>query len=79
VFSERLHDALPDHADRVLARIDQLQRGDRTRWEATWALFELTRRRLGLDGRPPDAPASFRRAGTRQLAMFDGSRRVSTT
>ncbi len=85
VFAERLREALPLRADRVLnavrearggklydPRFGMRQRGTGARAEAVQALFESTARRLGLLGGPrPARPGTFRRPGDgRQLRLL---------
>ncbi len=85
VFVQRLQEALPEHAERVLSRIRRMRGGalnagdfgDRMRgqgpeWAATVRMYQLTRDRLGYK-RPPPAPrpSPFRLPGRgAQLGLF---------
>jgi DNA repair photolyase len=85
VFVQRLEQALPADAERVLARIRRMRGGRLNRsgfgdrmagmgaeWESTVHLYKLSSRRLGY-GRPPPAPAPspFRVPGKgQQIGLF---------
>ncbi len=71
VFSDRLTEAFPKRSAKVLATIRQLRgghlnetafgarmKGVGPRWDVVARLFELHRRRLGLEDRPPTLPAA---------------------
>jgi DNA repair photolyase len=62
VFEERLREALPGRANKVLSALEEMRRGQRSspdfgdrmrghgpRWDAVTRLFETTRRRLGYE------------------------------
>ncbi len=85
VFEERLREALPERAERVLHRIretrggalDDRRFGLRMRGEGPYAraiddLFHAAARRLGFDEarRAPDPPSTFRRPPRGQLALL---------
>lgn len=85
VFEERIREALPERADRILHQIEACRGGRRSdprfghrmqgqgaRWEAFERLFETTCRRLGLDVGPRAPRAtSFRRPGqAEQLGLL---------
>ena len=67
IFEERLRQAFPDRADKVLHALDEMRapqtraadfgqrmRGAGARWETVRDLFELTKRRLGYDNPSSD-------------------------
>lgn len=84
VFTERLRDALPLAADKVLARVREMRGGklNDSRFgermhgsgryiETVLELFDVTVRRLGMERREPSPRANtFRRPGP-QLDLFD--------
>lgn len=85
VFLERLHEAVPLRAGKVISAIEQSRggqlydprfgarmRGQGPRWAAIEALFEMHRRRLGFgdeEGRVVEEPTTFRRP-TAQQELF---------
>ncbi|MBI2190404.1 MAG: PA0069 family radical SAM protein [Planctomycetes bacterium] len=84
VFLERMEQAFPDRIRRIEARIRDTRggwlsnpkfferhRGEGIYWDGLHRLFEISARRLGLEGgfRLPD-PSPFRRPGPRQLSLF---------
>jgi DNA repair photolyase len=85
VFLERLHEAVPLRASKVISAIEQSRggklydprfgarmRGQGPRWAAIEALFEMHRRRLGFSGeqgRVTEEPSTFRRP-TAQQELF---------
>lgn len=85
VFLERLHEAAPLRAGKVISAIEQSRggklydprfgarmRGQGPRWAAIEALFHAHHRRLGFAedaGPPPDQPSTFRRP-TAQQELF---------
>jgi DNA repair photolyase len=85
VFLERLHEAVPLRAGKVISAIEQSRggklydprfgarmRGQGPRWAAIEALFEMHRRRLGFgdeQGRVAEEPSTFRRP-TAQQELF---------
>lgn len=85
VFLERLHEAVPLRAGKVISAIEQSRggklydprfgarmRGQGPRWAAIEALFEMHRRRLGFSdehGRVAEEPSTFRRP-TAQQELF---------
>lgn len=86
VFVERLREALPLRAEKVLTRVREMrggklndprfgerQRGSGRYIETVFELFELTVRRLGLTHRDVSPrPSTFRRPGdVEQLGLFD--------
>jgi DNA repair photolyase len=86
VFEERLREALPDRADRVLHRIRETrggalydarfgwrQRGEGPYAQAVAALFAAAARRAGLDVRPePERAVTTFRRPRAQLDLFAG-------
>jgi DNA repair photolyase len=86
VFEERLRAAMPDRADKVLARVREArggklydarfgarQRGDGPYAEAAMRLFEATAQRLGLEtGGRDQLPTTFARPRA-QLPLFPSS------
>lgn len=85
VFEQRLREALPDRADRVLHAVEEIRGGKRNdsrfgqrmtgqgpRWEAIRQLFHATCRRHGLNSREYERPetSTFRRP-TSQLSLLD--------
>jgi DNA repair photolyase len=78
VFERRLRRTLPARADTVLARIQrawggtlELPRTHRPRhddpaWQATFRMFELQRKRVGLGSQPP----AVRSVVERQIGLF---------
>lgn len=87
VFSDRLAEAFPERSAKVLATIRQLRggrlnesefgarkKGVGPRWDVVARLFELHRRRLGLEDRPPTLPAALNSSHrARQGRLFDSS------
>jgi hypothetical protein len=91
VFEARLRERLPDRAAKVRNALRELRGGALNegrfhhrfagrgpRWEATWRLFELTRRRLGYEERGVEdelGPMPSRDALSgprgRQLGLFE--------
>lgn len=85
VFSERITEAYPLRAQKILSGIREMRggamnrsgfgermRGEGPRWDAIASLFALHSRRMGLDGHRftwDDEPSSFRRP-TPQLDLF---------
>lgn len=86
VFEERLREAYPGRADKVLHAIEDVRNGKRNesafgkrmtgigpRWEAIASLFELECRRLGLNAeRENEGRSGFRRP-SRQASLFADS------
>lgn len=85
VFRERLSEAFPERAAKVLAALEDMRAGQQTRgafgsrmrgegprWQAVVDLFELHARRLGLEVMPMEFPAEPARPRTaRQGELFD--------
>ena len=83
VFSERVREAFPLRADKVLntirhvrqgtmndSRFGSRMRGRGPRWTAIEQLFEMHRRRVGLEPSEPLEPASTFRRPSDQLSLF---------
>jgi len=83
VFEERLRDAFPDRADRVLSACRQARagqdspsafgermRGAGPRWEILWRMLEVAARRHGLALTDREIPMVGRRRASRQGELF---------